>query len=168
MEWWAVLLPWINAQAAFTAWEVDEMERWGKIRKKLKKPREFLFFFRKTGVIIAATCSSCYCSIGNHLVFQEFAGWWSITRSTKFIVLGWAVSVFCVSWMSWDWASAHLPVFLFCRFEEASLIFINLKLKLWKKQLGQHSCLKKIHGFSSWLAFLLYLFLSIFFFAEKS
>lgn len=24
-----------------------------------------------------------------------------------FIVLGWAVSVFCVSWMSWDWASTN-------------------------------------------------------------
>ena len=46
--------------------------------------------------------------------------------------------------------------FLFGRFEEASFIFINLKLKLWKKQLGQHSCLTKIHCMAlGKLAFLL-------------
>ena len=33
----------------------------GKIRKKLKKPREFLFFSDKKGVI-EATCSSYYCN----------------------------------------------------------------------------------------------------------
>lgn len=104
MEWWAVLLPWINAQAGVYRVRRGWDGKMGKDLEKVEETSNLFVFPKKNGVIIAATCGSYYCNIGNHLLFQEFSGWWSITRSTKFM-LGWVVSVFCVSWMSWDWAS---------------------------------------------------------------
>ena len=140
MEWWAVRLPWINAQAETVE---TALRRWwdGKMGKDLEKVEETagicLFFFRKKkGVIIAATCGSYYCNIGNHLVFQEFTGWWSITRSTKFIVLGWVVSVFCVWWMSWDWASTHFACFSILSLRRSITHFHQLELETLEKAAG--------------------------------